>query len=150
MVDYFIIDRLAITIGLYYEHSPVKYTYPKRSSIYDLEITGDFSFLTIPAGVHYFFTGWFFAGGGFYFGSTLNEEFEIKYGPISASDKFQTNNDLGMFFDVGGNFAITEKASILASLRYKHGLSKVYDRDDIITNIKMRAFMINAAYGIKL
>jgi opacity protein-like surface antigen len=150
MFDYFPIDKLALTVGLYYEHTPVKYTYPKRTLSYDFEFTGNFSFLTIPAGVHYFFTDWFFLGGGLYFGLPVNDDVEIELGPASGSLELQTNNDIGLFLDIGGNFAVTENGSVLVSLRYKYGLTKVYDKYDMITNIKMRTFMINVAYGIKL
>jgi hypothetical protein len=150
MFDYFIIDKLALTAGLYYECLPVKYTYPKRSAAYDLEFSGELISLTIPAGAHYFFTDWFFLGGGLYFGLPVSDDVETKFGPNSASSELQTNNDIGLFLDIGCNFAITESGSILASLRYKYGLTKVYDEDDIITDIKMRTFMVNLAYGIKL
>lgn len=150
MFDYFIIDRLAVTVGLYYESSPVKYTYPRRSAAYDLELTGEFAFLTIPAGAHYFFTDWFFLGGGFYIGLPVRDDFEVELGPASGSTELQTNNDFGLFLDIGGNFAIRENGSILVGLRYKRGLAKVYDKEDIITDIKMRSFMLNLAYGIKL
>ncbi len=63
--------------------------------------------------------------------------------------KLKTNNDLGLFFDLGLNFNVSENGNLLTYIRYKRGITDVYDEEDIITNIKMRSILLNIAYGIK-
>jgi hypothetical protein len=150
MYDYFVFDRFSVTFGLSYDSNPVSYKYPKRTAANDLEIDIKFAFITIPVGVHYYFFDHLLVGGGMYLGIPVRDDFEMKYGSAKASDELTTNNDFGMFFDLGYNFDITEQHNILLSMRYKHGFSKVYSDDDMITNIKLSTlYILQLAYGYK-
>jgi hypothetical protein len=100
--------------------------------------------------MHYFFTNWVFLGGGFYAGLPLSDDFELAYGSSTESVNIEITSDIGFFIDAGFNFELTNGNSILLGLRYKRGLTEIYDKDDMITHIKMRTFLFNAAYGIKL
>jgi hypothetical protein len=150
MYDYFVFDKFSVTVGLSYDNNPLSYKYPKRTASNDLEINMKFAFITIPLGVHYYFFEHLLFGGGLYLGIPVRDDFEVKYGYSKASDELPTDNDIGMFFDLGYNFNINDQHNILLSMRYKHGLSKVYSDDDMITNIKIRTlYILQVAYGYK-
>ncbi len=149
MFDYFMTDSLALTSGLSYDRSPYKLTYPKNTATEDLEFTVDFAFLTVPIGFHYYYENFLLIGGGFYFGKTISDDSELKYGSTKEDVKLETKNDIGLFLDLGLNFELSETNNILAYVRYKRGLSNVYDEEDVVTDIKMRTLTLNLAYGIK-
>jgi len=149
MFDYFIIDNLSITTGLSYDKTPYKFKYPRNTALNDLEISMDFAFITIPIGIHYYYDELLLVGGGFYYGIITSDDSEIKAGSYKEDVKLKTNNDLGLFFDLGLNFNVSENGNLLTYIRYKRGITDVYDEEDIITNIKMRSILLNIAYGIK-
>ncbi len=147
--DYFFNESLALTSGLLYESKPFKVVYPKNTAAKDLELTGNFKFLTIPLGVKYYI-GMFFFGGGAYYSLFLSNNAEVKYGSSSSGgDLENTKNDLGIFVDLGMNFNITDNTNLLVFGRYQRGLVNVYEENDMLTNIKMTAITLNISYGIK-
>jgi len=149
--DYFLTDSLAIVSGLTYDSTPFNMVYERGTAANDLEISMDFSFLTIPAGVHYYIDETILLGGGLYYGILLNDDSEMKYGSNKEDVKLEnTNDDLGMFIDLGLNFNIEDDQNVLVYLKYKQGLTDIYDEDDMVTNVKTRSITINFAYGIKI
>lgn len=149
-LDYFFMKDFAVTAGLSYDSTPVKISYDKNTAPDDVEYTYNLAFLTVPVGVHYFIEDMLLVGGGFYFAKDVSNDARSKEGYERDSMHLRVNNDFGIFLDLGGNFKVTDKGSILAFIRYKHGLVDVYDETDIISDIQMRALTLNVAYGIRL
>jgi len=148
--DYFITDSLSFTSGLTYDSTPYKMKYPKNTATEDLEFEMDLTFLTVPIGAHFYIEDLLIIGGGFYYGIILSDDGKISYGSNSVDAELNTNNDLGLFLDLGLNFNLSETNNIIAFIHYKRGLVNIYDEEDIITDIKVRAITINVAYGIKI
>lgn len=148
--DYFFMKNLAVTTGLSYDSTPVRISYDKNTAPDNVEYTYNLAFLTVPVGVHYFIEDMLIVGGGFYFAKDVSNDAKIEEGYERDSMHLRINNDFGLFLDLGGNFKVTEEGSIIAFIRYKHGLSEVYDDTDIISDIKVRTITLNLAYGIRL
>ena len=146
--DYFFINNFAVTSGIYYEKTPYEVKYPKRTATTDLTFNFDFAFLTIPVGIRYY-KSMFLIGGGFYYEAVLSDDTTISgLGNIDA--KIDTNkNNFGFFIDLGVNFNLFQNNTLLGFVRFKKGLTNVYDEDDIITNVKMASLIFNIAYGIR-
>jgi hypothetical protein len=90
-------------------------------------------------------------GSGLYVGIPILDDIKMTYGSQEFTSEMAVNNDVGIFFDLGYKFTITAADSILLSMRYKHGLTTVYDTDDVIKNIKIHSlYLVQLAYGIKL
>lgn len=148
MVDYFISGNLAFTCGLSYDHSEFRTEYLLNGPYgEDLTLRVDFNFLTVPVGVHYYFSEYFLAGGGLYLGRLISDDFYVN---DESGGSIGGHDDIGIFLDMGLNFNITDSNSIMAFVRYKHGLVKVYDEEDIVTDIKLRTVTVNLAMGFRL
>lgn len=151
MYDYFFFDKLAINFGVNYDNNPLSYKYPKRMALYDLKFDYKFAFLSISCGFHYYFFEKLMIGSGLYVGIPILDDIKMTYGSQEFTSEMAVNNDVGIFFDLGYKFTITAADSILLSMRYKHGLTTVYDTDDAVTNIKIYSlYLVQLAYGIKL
>lgn len=150
--DYFFANSFTVCTGLSVDYTPAKIKYPKNNADTDINVIFDFWFLNIPLGVHYF--GKYFAcGAGLYFDLVLSDSGKVEFGnyPISIKTKdLDFSNDVGIFVDLGVHFNITERMDIALTGRFKNGFTKVYSKDDLITDIKMRSLFFILSLGFKL
>ncbi|MDR3237176.1 MAG: outer membrane beta-barrel protein [Spirochaetia bacterium] len=147
--DYFFNDSVSLTTGLSYDSVPFKVVYEKNTFISDCEITFKLSYLTIPLGVHWY-PSIFMIGGGLYYGLTLSNDAKIKVGSSSENFSADTSSVLGFFIDAGVNLDVAN-GNLLLFAKFRSDLTYAYTEDgDLVTDVKTRAFTINAAYGFKL
>lgn len=150
--NYFLAENLSLLGGLYYDYRSFKTVYPKNTSTDDLEISFDFSFLTIPVGFRYY-ADILLLGGGLYYGILLTADGEAKAGSttLSEGELEDTNDDVGIFLDLGLRFDVSETGGFITYLRYKHGLVNVFDEEDVIvTDIKLVDLTLNFGYSMKI
>ena len=152
MVDYFLTESIAISTGLSYDYLPSKIVYEGMTAPndYDMEITIDFEYITVPAVIRYFFDEFFLIGGGLYYGFVLSDDIEVKYGPDKEKSGLDSRDDLGFFVDMGLNFNVSENGSIITILRYKRGLRYVYSEEDVVTDIRISSLELNIGYGFRI
>lgn len=145
--DYFFNQTLSLTAGLYYDSKPLKFVYPRNTALNDLVFEANAAFITVPMGLRVHLNGFFF-GGGLYAGFLVNDDVDIKAGDVTiATGELDGNSEFGLFVDVGVDFSVSEKGSILVFVRYEHGLSYYYNKEDIITDIKTRSLQLNVGYA---
>lgn len=150
MADYFVTDRIAVTTGISLDSSEFRTEYPPNTAYGSISIKADFSFMTIPAGIHYYFEKFLVAGGGFYFAKLLSDEGTVQVGDVSVGGSLGAKDDFGIFIDLGFNCKLNSGNSVVVFARYKRGLLKIYDEDDIVTDISLRTLTLNVAYGIRI
>lgn len=149
-INYFLSESFTFLTGLYYDSLPFKTVYPGNTASNDLELTTDFRFLTIPAGMRVYFDLLFF-GGGVYYGILLSDDAEIKSGSTSVDVELEnTKNNFGFFVDLGLYFDLSETNGLILYARYKRGLVNVYEEEDMLTNIKLIDLTLNFGYSIKI
>jgi hypothetical protein len=148
--NYFVFNNLSIMTGLLYESKSLDVKYPKNTSNYDFEAAFVFNFITIPIGLRYYFTDWFFLGAGFYYAMPAGKA-EREY---KSSDKekksVSAESDYGFLVDLGFSFKITDKINLEFVTRYERGLALVYKKDDIVTDVKLTSLFFNAGVTYRL
>jgi hypothetical protein len=152
--NYFFSDYFSIVTGLYYEQKILDITYPKRTAIDDINAKYTFGFATIPIGVRYNYN-WFFIGGGLYVAIDDKVEVQVKHtttlGQYTENYDRSSNNDFGLFVDLGVYFLIADKIGLTAFIRYEHGFSKVYDKPNVVvTDIQTRTAYLNIGVSYSL
>lgn len=147
--DYFMTDKVALSAGIYYENRPCLVVYEKNTAANDFEVEFDFSFLTIPIGLRYYFE-MLFLGGGLYYGKLLSDDATVKADYTVDVQLEDTHDDIGFFLDFGFSHQLSETGSIIIFARYKRGLTYVYDAEDIVTDLKIIDLTINFGYGIRI
>jgi hypothetical protein len=145
----YFISSLAIVTGLIYEYKPVLIVYPKKTATKDFELKAELDFITIPIGVRYYLDIFYF-GGGVYYGTAVGKADTETRAAYTETGSIDINNDFGLFLDIGLNYNFGEEIGIDIYLRYERGLVEIYDEEAIITDIKTRAFYLNAGVSYNL
>ena len=155
IADYMITDSLSVTSGLSYDRVPYQLRYPvEDEKIFILSY--DFSFITVPLGIHYHTRNSFLIGGGVYYGIMVSDELEVSNIPSAfetddikkiKNEVDETNNDIGVYLDFGYNLKIGERGTVLFLTRYKHGFTEVYGDPRPLTKLQMRTLTVNVGYG---
>ncbi len=144
---YYFNETLSLITGLYYDSKPLKFVYPRNTALNDLVFEVNAAFITVPVGLRVHLNAFFF-GGGLYAGFLVNDDVDIKAGDVTiATGELDGNSEFGLFVDVGVDFSVSEKGSILVFARYEHGLSYYYNKEDIVTDIKTRSLQFNVGYA---
>lgn len=108
--EIFLIDNLALSLGISKEFIEVKIISPKDNAAADAEYLFDFEFMTIPVGIHYYYK-MFFLGGGMY--RSLMQDRGVKVNDYHEDlHGFLSKDDYGFFIDTGSNIPVTEKLNI--------------------------------------
>jgi len=139
---YFLTDNLALNTGLHFIAKTFNLTYPARTALSDLEIEATAYFMTVPLGLRYA-ADIFYAGGGFYYGMAGDMDtettVETTVGTIKSKDTLPIDDDFGFYVELGLDIPLGERLSLDLGARYERGLTKIYDDDDLVTDIKTRA-----------
>jgi hypothetical protein len=147
-IDCFLTENIALTAGGYYDRSPEKFDV-LASGNYDLSF--DFAFLVIPAGFHFYFWDYYFAGVGLYYGKMLGCGYRKYSGYDYVSARDFTNDDKGIWLELGYDIKIVNRINSLIFVRYRKGLVAVYENDnDIITNMKTNELSICLSFGLRI
>jgi len=150
--NYFFMDNLSFLTGLLYESENISYkgSMPGIPEIgfpaTTVEADMDFSFITIPIGIRYFFSEYFLVGGGLYFGLSFNPTATVKipgWGVNQSGDLEGVKNDFGLFVDLGGIYKLSEQGALSAYIRFKQGLKEIGG------DTKTQTITLNFAYSFK-
>jgi hypothetical protein len=147
-VDVFFSDWAALTAGLYQDKATETY---KVYSSGHFDVKANFSFLTIPVGMRFYFWDFHFLGIGAYYGKMQNKEFRQSSDFGTYSDKTHSRDDYGVWFQFGYAAKITERINSLFYVGGKRGLVSVYSNDaSVVTGLKLYELSAGFAVGFRI
>ena len=135
-------ENLALLSGIIYEWKRFSLVYPKRTATTDLKYKTSAEFLTIPLGLRYYWNIFYFGGGYFHGLAICKGEIEVE-GTYSVTYHEDLNDDYGIFFDAGINYPLFDTLGLDVYMRYEHGMSEIFHRNDIMMDIRTRALYLN-------
>ena len=140
--NYFFMDNFSFLAGLLYESETISY---KESDPDIGEIKSDlnFSYITIPIGIRYFFAEHFLVGGGLYYAFSNDASISGSLGGMRMSIDIDSENDFGLFIDLGAIYKLSEQGALSAYIRFKQGLKEV------APDTRTQNITLNFAYSFK-
>ena len=147
LLDLFLSDALSFTTGMYYDKASEEY---KVYSSGNRKLKAEFTFLTVPVGLHYYFYDFHFIGAGCYYGKMRNKNFTDSSNSFTLVDSEHSKNDIGVWVQLGYAVEISDYINMLLYAGGKRSLVSVYENNtSLITNLKMYEISFSAALGLR-
>lgn len=135
-------ENLALLSGIIYEWKNFSLVYPRRTATTDLKYRTSAEFLTIPLGLRYYWNIFYFGGGYFHGLAICKGEIEIE-GTYSVRYREELGDDYGIFLDAGINYPLIDVLGLDVYMRYEHGISEIFHRNDVMMDVTTRTLYLN-------